>query len=388
MNLKKGLVTTLAFASLTTYLFVTSTAAPGAEWKKNDKGWWYEEADGSYPTNAWKLIKDKWYYFDNVGYMVENRWVGNYYLGADGAMLVSTSTPDGYYVDANGKWIEGIRKTVDITKRSTGRSSGGSSSGRSRGSGGKGGSGSSNTGSSSGSLSTYTDNTGSTGTTSDSSGGNHNIVIPNAANNSTSNNTDNTVASNDNSQVSSEKTRVVDALKAMGVSEKEAELYYIINAYRESLGLSKLSFSKSLTTVARTHVLDSNTYTPENQVDSRGIQGNLHSWSNHGNWTPMAYTSDHQYANNMWSKPRELTSYSGNGFEISAYTGGNITPEGALDLWKHSSAHNQVMTTQGSWSDLKTMGVAIDGRYAHVWFGSAADPAGYYDVADYQVIHP
>ena len=66
MNLKKGLVTTLAFASLTTYLFVTSTAAPGAEWKKNDKGWWYEEADGSYPTNAWKLIKDKWYYFDNV----------------------------------------------------------------------------------------------------------------------------------------------------------------------------------------------------------------------------------------------------------------------------------------------------------------------------------
>ena len=102
MNLKKGLVTTLAFASLTTYLFVTSTAAPGAEWKKNDKGWWYEEADGSYPTNAWKLIKDKWYYFDNVGYMVENRWVGNYYLGADGAMLVSTSTPDGYYVNASG----------------------------------------------------------------------------------------------------------------------------------------------------------------------------------------------------------------------------------------------------------------------------------------------
>ena len=105
MNLKKGLVTTLAFASLTTYLFVTSTAAPGAEWKKNDKGWWYEEADGSYPTNAWKLIKDKWYYFDNVGYMVENRWVGNYYLGADGAMLVSTSTPDGYYVGSDGTWI-------------------------------------------------------------------------------------------------------------------------------------------------------------------------------------------------------------------------------------------------------------------------------------------
>ena len=388
MNLFKKLMCSVSAVTVSALLVIPVMAANEAQCKRNDKGWWYEEADGSYPTNQWRFINNKWYYFDNIGYMLENRWVGNYYVGADGDMLVSTSTPDGYYVDANGKWIEGIRKTVDITKRSTGRSSGGSSSGRSRGSGGKGGSGSSNTGSGSGSLSTNTDNTGSTGTTSDSSGGNHNIVIPNAANNSTSNNTDNTVASNDNSQVSSEKTRVIDALKAMGVSEKEAELYYIINAYRESLGLSKLSFSKSLTTVARTHVLDSNTYTPENQVDSRGIQGNLHSWSNHGNWTPMAYTSDHQYANNMWSKPRELTSYSGNGFEISAYTGGNITPEGALDLWKHSSAHNQVMTTQGSWSDLKTMGVAIDGRYAHVWFGSAADPAGYYDVADYQVIHP
>lgn len=118
------------------------------------------------------------------------------------------------------------------------------------------------------------------------------------------------------------------------------------------------------------------------------MQGNLHSWSNHGSWTPMVYTSDHQYAANMWSKPRELTSYTGNGYEISSWNSGNITPEDALDLWKNSSGHNAVMTTQGNWSDLKTMGVAIDGGYAHVWFGSAADPAGYYDVANYQVLHP
>ena len=84
--------------------------AADAQWKRNDKGWWYEEANGAYPTNQWKLINNKWYYFDNIGYMLENRWVGNYYVGADGAMLVSTSTPDGYYVDATGKWVEGIRK--------------------------------------------------------------------------------------------------------------------------------------------------------------------------------------------------------------------------------------------------------------------------------------
>ncbi len=433
MNLIKKLLCSVSAVAVSALLALPVMAAD-AQWKRNDKGWWYEEANGAYPTNQWKLINNKWYYFDNIGYMLENRWVGNYYVGADGAMLVSTSTPDGYYVDATGKWVEGIRRTVNISKRS-GTSSGGGRSGGRRSSGGSGGSSggsrssgggrssggsssSGSSGSSSGSVSTNTDNTGSN-TNANTSGGNHQVVTPNASNNNntnTSTNTGNTSVNTQNNnvsntgnnntqstvvtpnasnnaantvtQVSSEETRVTDALKAMGVSEKEAKLYYIINAYRESQGLQKLSFSKSLTIVARTHVSDSNTYTPENQRDSRGMQGNLHSWSNHGSWTPVVYTSDHEYAANMWSKPRELTSYTGNGYEISSWNSGNITPEDALDLWKNSSGHNAVMTTQGNWSDLKTMGVAIDGKYAHVWFGSAADPAGYYDVANYQVLHP
>ena len=417
MNLIKKLLCSVSAVAVSALLALPVMAAD-AQWKRNDKGWWYEEANGAYPTNQWKLINNKWYYFDNIGYMLENRWVGNYYVGADGAMLVSTSTPDGYYVDATGKWVEGIKRTVNISKRSSGSSGGG----RSSGSGGGRSSGRRSSGGSSGSstvtTNTNTDNAGSN-TNANTTGGNHQVVTPNASNNNnanTSTNTGNTSlntqnnnvanAGNNNTpstvvtpnasnnaanivtQVSSEETRVIDALKAMGVSEKEAKLYYIINAYRESKGLQKLSFSKSLTIVARTHVSDSNTYTPENQRDSRGMQGNLHSWSNHGSWTPVVYTSDHEYAANMWSKPRELTSYTGNGYEISSWNSGNITPEDALDLWENSSGHNAVMTTQGNWSDLKTMGVAIDGKYAHVWFGSAADPAGYYDVANYQVLHP
>ena len=435
MNLIKKLLCSVSAVAVSAILALPVMAAD-AQWKRNDKGWWYEEANGAYPTNQWKLINNKWYYFDNIGYMLENRWVGNYYVGADGAMLVSTSTPDGYYVDATGKWVEGIKRSVNISKRSSGSSGGGrssgsgggrssgrrssgggrsSSGGSSSGSGSSGGS--SSSGSSSGSVNTNTGNAGSN-TNANTTGGNHQVVTPNVSNNNnanTSTNTGNTSANTQNNnvantgnntpstvvtpnasnnaantvtQVSSEETRVIDALKAMGVSEKEAKLYYIINAYRESKGLQKLSFSKSLTIVARTHVSDSNTYTPENQRDSRGMQGNLHSWSNHGSWTPVVYTSDHQYEANMWSKPRELTSYTGNGYEISSSYSGNITPEDALDLWKNSSGHNAVMTTQGDWSDLKTMGVAIDGKYAHVWFGSDADPAGYYDVANYQVLHP
>lgn len=176
---------------------------------------------------------------------------------------------------------------------------------------------------------------------------------------------------------------------ALGLSNKEARLYYLVNAYRESLGLQKLSLSVSLTQVARTHVADSNAYHPETLYDSRGIKGNLHSWSGNGSWIPVVYTPDHNYAHLMWSKPRELTYYTGDGFEISAGSSGyNLTPETALNLWKGSSGHNAVMTTQGMWSNLTTMGVAIDGGYAHIWFGSDADPAGYYDVSGYQVLHP
>ena len=415
MNLFKKLMCSVSAVAVSAFLVIPVMAANEAQWKRNDKGWWYEEANGTYPTNAWKLIKDKWYYFDGVGYMVENRWIGNYYLGADGAMLVSTSTPDGYYVDATGKWVEGARNTVNISKTSgsgTKRSSLGGGSSRSGGSGGSGGSRRSG-GGSSGSGGSRRSGGGSSGSGSGSSSGsgvgtagstgnttpsvNNNVTVPSGNNTVVipSGNTGNNTVTTPNTTtpaVSTQETQVIEALKAMGLTEKEAKLYYMINAYRESLGLPKLSFSKSLTEVARAHVRDSNTYTPENQVDSRGVQGNLHSWSGNGSWTPVVYTSDHYYMYDMWSKPREITNYTGNGYEISSWSSGMISPERALNLWKNSPGHNSIMTTQRTdyvdWSDLKTMGVSIDGHYAHVWFGSDVDPDGYYDVANYDVIHP
>ena len=421
MNLFKKSMCSVSAVAVSAFLVIPVMAANEAQWKRNDKGWWYEEANGTYPTNAWKLIKDKWYYFDGVGYMVENRWIGNYYLGADGAMLVSTSTPDGYYVDATGKWVEGARNTVNISKTSgsgTKRSSLGGGSSRSGGSGGSGGSrrggggsggsggsrrsggGSSGSGSGSssgsgvGTAGSTGNTTASNNTASNNTAVNNNNTTPSVNNNVTVPTGNNTVTTPNTTTpaVSTQETQVIEALKVMGLTEKEAKLYYMINAYRESLGLPKLSFSKSLTEVARAHVRDSNTYTPENQVDSRGIKGNLHSWSGNGSWTPVVYTSDHYYMYDMWSKPREITNYTGNGYEISSWSSGMISPERALNLWKNSPGHNSIMTTQitgdADWSDLKTMGVSIDGHYAHVWFGSDADPDGYYDVANYDVIHP
>lgn len=376
MKLLRKFVCAASVAAISACLVIPSMAAT-AQWKRNDRGWWYEETNGSYPTATWKLINNKWYYFDGIGYMAESRWIGNYYVGADGAMLVSTVTPDGYYVDETGKWIEGKRASLHVSKSSTAgkrRSGGGGGGGSSRGR--RGGGGGSRGGSGGSGLSygggTAAGNTANTGT---------------AANTGNAGNSANTAGAA-GTQLSGEEGRVISALMALGLSEKEAKLYYDINAYRESLGLPKLSLSKSLTTVARTHVADSNAHTPENQVDVRGIQGNLHSWSSYGSWTPVVYTSDHQYAANMWSKPSELTSYPGSGFEISSRYSLSMTPDVALDSWKGSQGHNDVMTTQGMWSDLKTMGVGIDGKYAHVWFGQDADPAGYYEVPGYTVLQP
>lgn len=58
-------------------------------WKLDSTGWWYQNADGSYPKSTWQQIDGKYYYFNEIGYMLAN-----------------TTTPDGYQVDANGVWIQ------------------------------------------------------------------------------------------------------------------------------------------------------------------------------------------------------------------------------------------------------------------------------------------
>ena len=121
-----------------------SSSASG--WKQDAHGWWYQNANGSYPRNAWSQIGGAWYLFNASGYMttgwqhsngawyylgsngamltnwvnhggrwyfmngsgimMANSWVQSggkwYYMGADGAMLVNTRTPDGYMVKADG----------------------------------------------------------------------------------------------------------------------------------------------------------------------------------------------------------------------------------------------------------------------------------------------
>jgi hypothetical protein len=67
-----------------------------AEWKQNNRGWWYTEGD-SWAT-GWRKINDNWYYFDDNGYMADNTVV------------------EGYYVDKNGVYIDDSKFNITITK--------------------------------------------------------------------------------------------------------------------------------------------------------------------------------------------------------------------------------------------------------------------------------
>ena len=59
-------------------------------WEPVDTGWKFKQEDGTYLTNSWKQGQDgKWYY-----------------LNEDGWMLKDTTTPDGFYVGADGVWDE------------------------------------------------------------------------------------------------------------------------------------------------------------------------------------------------------------------------------------------------------------------------------------------
>lgn len=155
---------------------------------------------------------------------------------------------------------------------------------------------------------------------------------------------------------------------AQNLSVEEMKLYKLIMKYRQEKGLPPIPLSKSLTIVAQTHVKD----LLENHPDKGNC--NMHSWSSKGKWEACCYTDDHAKASSMWKKPRELTSYQGNGYEIAS--GGASGAEDALNLWKDSKSHNDVIINKGTWkAKWQAIGIGINNGYAVVWFGNEPDTA-------------
>ncbi len=76
------------------------TRYSGGKWASNSVGYWYTDSSGWYPTSQWLQIDGSWYYFKDTGYMATNEWVGDYYLGSDGAWVPGKQKFSGAWVNA------------------------------------------------------------------------------------------------------------------------------------------------------------------------------------------------------------------------------------------------------------------------------------------------
>lgn len=84
------------------------------EWHKDDKGWWYRLADGTFPAKEWKQIDGIWYHFNSEGYLESDKFVKAddydtskklYYLNLDGSWDGKTYR---WKKDDKGWWIAEI----------------------------------------------------------------------------------------------------------------------------------------------------------------------------------------------------------------------------------------------------------------------------------------
>ena len=60
------------------------TYAGVGSWHSDGNGWWYQDSTGWYPSNMWQKIDGCWYYFESTGYMATNKYVDDYWIGANG----------------------------------------------------------------------------------------------------------------------------------------------------------------------------------------------------------------------------------------------------------------------------------------------------------------
>ena len=97
----------LFLAGLTTGLLSLSAAFPAmaGSWKNgagdNAARWWYDNGDNTWAANGWRWIDGNQ---DGVSEC--------YYFDAEGWLLTSTTTPDGYTVNADGAWtVNGIAQS-------------------------------------------------------------------------------------------------------------------------------------------------------------------------------------------------------------------------------------------------------------------------------------
>ncbi|KAM3548486.1 hypothetical protein ARSEF4850_009383 [Beauveria asiatica] len=162
-------------------------------------------------------------------------------------------------------------------------------------------------------------------------------------------------------------------------AKEENLLYDLLIQYRKDQNLPKpeIPRSHSLNIVAKTHATNPFFETP-------GSTCNPHSWpaKKEAKWESCCFDLNNPAAHPcMWDKPRELTSYQGNGFEV--YYGGDPevytsedTAEECLKALQKSQPHNDVLVNKGPWTtEWKAVGVGMAKGQCAIWFGHEEDIA-------------
>ena len=96
------------------------------DWMQDDKGWWFEDEADWYPKEKWQKIDGKWYYFKEDGYMAADEWIGEWYVGKDGAYdsrkkktTTTTTVSSSYKVKVTAKALNvraSASKTAKVNK--------------------------------------------------------------------------------------------------------------------------------------------------------------------------------------------------------------------------------------------------------------------------------
>lgn len=92
------------------------------KWIKRDGYFYAFDEEGDPVVDDWVTETDEngeeqKYYFDIDGRLVVNSWIdGEYYVGSDGAMLKNQETPDGAFVDEDGRVLLQMGEGVAVTR--------------------------------------------------------------------------------------------------------------------------------------------------------------------------------------------------------------------------------------------------------------------------------
>lgn len=145
------------------------------------------------------------------------------------------------------------------------------------------------------------------------------------------------------------------------VSADEKALFDLVSRYRAANGLPPAKLSEQLSVLANRRMLDL----------KLNLKVLTHSWSN----CPYDIRDEKTWPCVMDAPRRLNTTYSGTGYEtLFRTTANSVQPSAALETWRKSTLHNSIILNlppfkEYPWDEI---GVAIDGQFASLWFGTKA----------------